>query len=325
MRKSIGLVLMTALAVFLTSPVLAEEITIGYVNVMDDAQVMVAFEAGYYKDAGLEAKLVQFSSGTELIKGIVGGSIDAGVLGFTNALSWASRGADLKIIGGAQRGYHSLLVQNSSGIHRVEDLAGHSLASQKQGSTADIVLDNIVLKQAGLQRTDVGMRYVSPALAVQSLVAGNADAAFLFEPYARLARYTADVKEIYEIGQTWPFPCMVVITSGKSWSGRTDAIVSVLEAQKKAIQLLRSDSEKASKLIRKYFIATDTVNTHNGEVSSDQIIAEAIEANSFDWELTEADLGKIAEIKNIMVEQKLLTRDVDLDSILDLSWQNGKF
>jgi len=311
-------------AVIIPAGVMAEKITIGYVNVMDDAQVMVAYEAGYYKEAGLDAKLVQFSSGTDLIKGIVGGSIDAGVLGFTNALSWASRGADLKIVGGAQRGYHSLLVQNSLGIDSVEDLGGYSLASQKQGSTADIVLENIVLKQAGLKRSDVGMRYVSPSLAVQSLVAGNADAAFLFEPYARLARYTADVKEIYEIGETWPFPCMVVITSGKSWSQRTDVIVSALEAQKKAIQLLQSDSAAASKLIRKYFIATETVSTLSGEVSSDRIIAEAIEANSFDWELTDSDRDRIVDIKNIMVEQKLLNGEVDLDRILDLSWQNGR-
>lgn len=321
MRNTKRVVWTVFLAIVFSAAVSAEEVTIGYVNVMDDAQVMAAYEAGYYSDAGLNATLVRFSSGTDLIKGIVGGNIDVGVLGFTNALSWASRGADLKIVGGAQRGYHSLLVQNSLGIDSVEELKGYSLASQKQGSTADLVLDNIVLKGAGLKRDDVALRYVSPAVAVQSLVAGNADAAFLFEPYARLARYTSDVKEIYEIGDSWPFPCMVVITSGDAWSQRRDVIESVLEAQKTAIKLLQDDPEEAAGLIRHYFIATETVATHSGNVSSEQIITEAIEANSFDWNITESDYQKIVEIKRIMEQQNLINDNLNLENIIDLSWQ----
>ena len=87
-----------------------EKVRIGYLEVMDDAQVMVAKDAGFFDKHGLDAELQLFGSGTDLIKAIVGGQLQAGVLGFTNAVSWKAQGADVKVVGGAQMGYHSLLV-----------------------------------------------------------------------------------------------------------------------------------------------------------------------------------------------------------------------
>jgi len=125
----------TVLALALAAPVSAkEEFGVGYVCVIDDAQAMLAHEAGLYEKYGLDAKLIEFSSGTDLIKGIVGVQLDIGVLGFSNAFTWVSRGADLKIVGGAQRGYHSPVVRNDSGVNKVENLNGRNLASQNRAA-----------------------------------------------------------------------------------------------------------------------------------------------------------------------------------------------
>ena len=52
----------------------AEKFRVGYLRVMDDARAIVAQEGGYYKKAGLDSELIEFKSGTDLIKGtIVGG------------------------------------------------------------------------------------------------------------------------------------------------------------------------------------------------------------------------------------------------------------
>src|SRR5689334_17478137 len=102
-------VLITALAALaLSGPVAAQDkFKVGYLRVMDDAQAILAKEAGLYKKHGLDVELIEFKSGTDLIKAIVGGQLDSGVLGFTNAVAWASKGADLKVVGGAQNGYHA--------------------------------------------------------------------------------------------------------------------------------------------------------------------------------------------------------------------------
>ncbi len=150
-----------------------EKFKVGYIRVMDDAQAMVAHEAGLYKKHGLDVELIEFSSGTDLIKAIVGGQLDTGVLGFTNAVAWASKGADLKVVGGAQQGYHSILVREDTDIHDVAGLKDRTLASQREGSTADAVLRGVTLKNAGLKPSDVNIMGVSPAVAVQSLYPGE--------------------------------------------------------------------------------------------------------------------------------------------------------
>lgn len=321
----IPILLLASALTFAAEPVL-QKVNVGYVRVMDDAQVLVAYEAGYFKEQGLDANLVEFSSGTDLIKAIVGGQLDYGVLGFTNAFSWASRGADLKIIGGAQHGYHSLLVRTDSGIETVADLKGHTLASQKEGSTADVVLKSVVLKDAGLTKKDVNIMGVKPAIAVQSLVAGNVDAAFLFEPYDRIAQLVAPVKQIYEIGDVWPFPCMVVISSGKAVAEKKDILWASLEAQKKAIDLLTNDSAAASKLIAHYFVAEPTLKTlKRGELSREEIIKEAIETQTFSAVLTDKEVKRMHEVKKVMEERGMIVPNkLDIDKVLDLSWQKTK-
>ncbi|WP_420475604.1 ABC transporter substrate-binding protein [Noviherbaspirillum sp. ST9] len=306
-----------------------EKFKVGYLRVMDDAQAIVAQEAGLYKKYGLDVELVEFKSGTDLIKAIVGGQLDSGVLGFTNAVAWASKGADLKVVGGAQHGYHAIIARDESGIKKVSDLKGKTLASQAEGSTADTVLKGVVLKQAGLKPDDVNVMGVSPQVAVQSLIGKRVDAAFLFEPQASIAQLVAPVKQVYEIGEVWPFPCMVVITSGDTLKKRKDALWKSLDAQKDAIDLLQKKPQDASKLIAGYFISEPTLKTLNkGDIPRETVITDAIKSQTFSPVLTVKEQARMQEIADILQEQgSLKTRDgkpFDVKSILDLSWQQQR-
>ncbi|KIF83276.1 ABC transporter substrate-binding protein [Noviherbaspirillum autotrophicum] len=306
-----------------------EKFKVGYLRVMDDAQAIVAQEAGYYKKHGLDVELVEFKSGTDLIKAIVGGQLDSGVLGFTNAVAWASKGADLKVVGGAQQGYHAVVARDDAGINKVSDLKGKTLASQAEGSTADTVLKGVVLKQAGLKPDDVNIMGVSPQVAVQSLVGKRVDAAFLFEPQASIAKLIAPVKQVYEIGEVWPFPCMVVITSGDTLKKRKDAVWKSLDAQRDAIDLLQKKPADASKLIAGYFISEPTLKTlKKGDIPRETVITEAIKSQTFTPAVTPKEQARMQEIANILQEQgSLKTRDgkpFDVKDVLDLSWQKER-
>ena len=299
----------------------AKTVRIGYLNVMDDAPVLLAQDAEIYTRHGVKAELQQFTSGTDLIKAIVGGQLDAGVLGFTNAVTWASQGADLKVVGGAQMGYHSLLVRKGSGIKTVADLRGRRLASQQQGSTADIVLNGVVLRRAGLTRQDVNLTYTSPAVAIASLAAGKVDAAFVFEPYDHIARLTSPVESIYEIGKEWPFPCMVVIASGKALTTDRDAVDRMLDAQKEAITMLREKPEDAAQVLAPRFIPEGSLKTEKGEVPAAEVVRDAIESQTFDWKVTPDQVSRMQEVVGLMVDQGALSQTVDVKGLLDLAWQ----
>ncbi len=328
--KVLRLLVPALAAIALSSSALAaEKFKVGYLRVMDDAQVIAAYEGGLYQKHGLDVELVEFKSGTDLIKAIVGGQLDTGVLGFTNAASWSSKGADLKVVGGAQHGYHAIVVRDDTGIDSVADLKGHSLASQKEGSTADTVLRGVVLKNAGLKPDDLTIMGVSPQVAVQSLVGKRVDAAFLFEPQASIAKLIAPVKQIYEIGEVWPFPCMVVITSGETLKKNKEGVWKSLDAQREAIDLMQSKPEEAAKLIAGYFISEPTLKTlKNGDVPREDIIRDAIKSQTFSPLLTPEELTRMQEIADIMQEQGALkTKDGSpflVNTIVDLEWQKTR-
>lgn len=312
-----------------TTAFAAEPFKVGYIRVMDDAQAIAAYEGGFYKQQGLDVQLVEFKSGTDLIKAIVGGQLDTGVLGFTNAASWSSRGADLKVVGGAQRGFHALVVRDEVGIEKVADLKGHTLASQKEGSTADTVLKGVVLKDAGLAASDLSILGVSPQVAVQSLVGKRVDAAFLFEPQASIAQLIAPVKQIYEVGEVWPFPCMVTITSGETLRTKKDQVWKSMDAQRQAIELLQDKPDEAAKLIAGYFIAEPTLKTLNqGEIPREEVISKAIQTQTFNAALTPEDVARMQDVADIMQAQgSLKTKDgstFKVDTIIDLEWQKAR-
>lgn len=307
----------------------ADPFKVGYIRVMDDAQAITAFEGKFYEKQGLDVQLVEFKSGTDLIKAIVGGQLDTGVLGFTNAASWSSRGADLKVVAGAQSGYHALVVQEDSGIETVADLKGRTLASQKEGSTADTVLRGVMLKDAGLAAEDVNIMGVSPQVAVQSLVGKRVDAAFLFEPQASIAQLIAPVTQIYEIGEVWPFPCMVTITSGDTLKNKKDLVWKSLDAQAEAIKLLQDQPDEAAKLIASYFIAKPTLKTlEKGDLPREQVISQAIQTQTFSPALSPKDLSRMQEVADIMQARgSLKTEDgkqFDVSTIVDLEWQETR-
>lgn len=326
LSKHIFLSLIIGLGLLASAAHAADKVRVGYIRVMDDAQVMVAHEGGFYKKHGLDAELIEFGSGTDLIKAIVGGQLDLGVLGFSNAFTWASRGADLKIVGGAQHGYHSIVVRNDSGINSIADLKGRNLASQKEGSTADIVLKGVTLKDAGLTPRDLQILGVQPAVAVQSLVGNRVEAAFLFEPYDRIAQLVAPVKQIYEIGEVWPFPCMVVITSGDTLKNNRDLIDRAQDAQREAIELLENKPAEAAKLIAHYFIAEPTLKTlEHGAMPREEVIRQAIETQTFSPVLTDAEVDRMRELAGMMEELNIIRPGtLDVDAVLDLSWQQER-
>ncbi len=329
MRAARTLITALAALAFALPAVAQDKFKVGYLRVMDDAQAILAHEAGLYKSRGLDVELVEFTSGTDLIKAIVGGQLHSGVLGFTNAIAWASKGADLKVVGGAQNGYHAMIVRDDAGIRNIADLKGKTLASQKEGSTADTVLKGVVFKQAGLEEADVNVLGVSPQVAVQSLAGKRVDAAFLFEPQASIAKAIAPVSQIYEIGEVWPFPCMVVITSGDTIRKRKDDLWKSLDAQKDAIDMLQNKPQEAARHIADQFISEATLKTLKGEeIAREVVITEAIKTQTFNAALAQKELSRMQEIADIMQAQGALkTRDgkpFDVKQILDLSWQEER-
>jgi NitT/TauT family transport system substrate-binding protein len=299
----------------------AQKLRIGYVHVFDDAPVVIARDKGFFSAEGLNAQVTSFTSGPTLIKGLVADQLEVGVLGFTNAITWSAQGVDLKIIGKVQEGYRALIARKDRGIKTLNDLKGKSVASQSAGSTADIVLKGVVLKRAGLTDKDLQIMYTAPSTALASLRAGRVDAAFLFEPYDSVARAVLPVTELYEVGKSWPFPCMVIIVSGKFIKEQPDSAGKTLAALKRSIEFMKQSPGEASRVLAPAFMPAGEIDTEGHKIQAEEIMLNSLKSNVFDWRLSQADLNRMQELSGVMKGLDILTRDVPLSSVVDLRWQ----
>ena len=76
------------------------------------------------------------------------------------------------MVGGAQQGYHSLIVRDDSGIKDIAGLKGKTLASQAEAARCGA--QGRGPEEGKLTPDDVNVMGVSPAVAVQSLVGKRA-------------------------------------------------------------------------------------------------------------------------------------------------------
>jgi NitT/TauT family transport system substrate-binding protein len=322
--RSAGKIFSLALLVSLitTSGVWAQQkVRVGYVHVFDDAPIVIARDKGFFAAEGLDAQVTSFTSGPTLVKGLVSDQLEVGILGFTNAVTWSAQGADLKIVGKVQEGFHSLVARGDRGIQSLKDLKGKSIASQSAGSTADIVLKGVVLKKAGLTDKDLQIMYTAPATALASLRAGRVDSAFLFEPYDTVARSVLPVKELYEVGKSWPFPCMVVTVPGKLLEEQPDTVRKILASIRRSIEFMKAKPIEAAKVLAPAFMPEGEIEAEGHNVKPEEVMLKSLKSNKFDWRLSQPDLNRMQELAGIMKGMDILNKDVPISSIVDLRWQ----
>ena len=298
-----------------------QKVRVGYVHVFDDAPIVIARDKGFFAAEGLDAQVTSFTSGPTLVKGLVSDQLEVGILGFTNALTWSAQGADLKIVGKVQEGFHSLVARGDRGIQSLKDLKGKSIASQSAGSTADIVLKGVVLKKAGLTEKDLQIMYTAPATALASLRAGRVDSAFLFEPYDTVARAALPVKELFEVGKSWPFPCMVVTVPGKLVEEQPDTVRKILASIRRSIEFMKAKPTEAAKVLAPAFMPEGEIETEGHNVKPEEVMLKSLKSNKFDWRLSPPDLNRMQELAGIMKGMDILNKDVPISSIVDLRWQ----
>ncbi|MGH7888204.1 MAG: ABC transporter substrate-binding protein [Candidatus Binatia bacterium] len=315
-------VMATLVALFLSGTTAwAQKVRVGYVHVFDDAPIVIARDKGFFAAEGLDAQVTSFTSGPTLVKGLVSDQLDVGVLGFTNAVTWSAQGADLKIVGKVQEGFHALVARGDRGIKSLKDLKGKSIASQSAGSTADIVLKGVVLKTAGLTDKDLQIMYTAPATALASLRAGRVDSAFLFEPYDTVARVVLPVKELFEVGKSWPFPCMVVTVPGKLIQEQPEIVQKILASIRRSMEFMKAKPIEAAKVLAPAFMPEGEIEAEGHNVKPEEVMLKSLKTNKFDWRLTQADLNRMQELAGIMKGMDILTKDVPISSIVDLRWQ----
>ena len=99
-----------------------------------NAPTLVAIEKGFFKQHGIEAEMIPFKGGPDLLKGMLAGGADIGLTGATDPLVFRERGTTIRSVATILDKNHFTLTVGPQ-IKRVEDLRGGTIGVTVVGST----------------------------------------------------------------------------------------------------------------------------------------------------------------------------------------------
>jgi NitT/TauT family transport system substrate-binding protein len=188
-----------AIALLSTSAAIAAkpaEVLIGLNGNISDAPFYIANRKGFFKEQGIEIKLLPFDAGAKMIAPLGVGQLDvaagASSAGLFNA---AARGINIKIVADkgsqpAEYNYVPILVRkaliDSGKVKTYADLKGLKIAQAGEGSAIGSIL-NEAAKKGGFNYKEVNHVYMGYPQHVAAFANGAIDAAITAEPAAAQA------------------------------------------------------------------------------------------------------------------------------------------
>jgi NitT/TauT family transport system substrate-binding protein/sulfonate transport system substrate-binding protein len=170
-------------------------IRIGAANATDHAAAFIGVEKGIFAKHGLDAKIVMYQTGPEMINGLLNDAQDVNIMGSIPFLAGVSRGQPLVLIGhlhgDATRQYYadnnSIVAAPNAGM-KENDV--HSLAGKKiglpRGTGAEGYLLG-VLAENGMKDSEVTLINLKPSDQATALRQGDVQAVAAWEPWATTA------------------------------------------------------------------------------------------------------------------------------------------
>ncbi len=232
------------------------EVTIrmGHLAGVADPEVYALYH-GYYDEEGLNISWVPFRGGSSVVRAVIAGELDGGVIGSTPAIIRAtSKGIPLKIVAVGQietleKSGDLLVVKKDSGIKDVHGLRDKIIAVHRLGTTLDLTL-RIGLKQAGMDPLkDVTITQVKVPDMPKALLRGDVDAAFLFPIAYPVVMDEVDI--ILTPGDVFPegAPISVVFFTEDFMEQHPEEVREFIRAYLKGIKWAYDNPDKTAEIV----------------------------------------------------------------------------
>jgi len=249
-----------------------------------------ALDKGWYREEGLDVKILRGAGSGDTIKRIAVGQADAGSADFS-ALVGAKANEDIKVraIGAYfRRPPHSIFVREGTGINSAKDLAGKTL-SITPGNSHQILFP-LLAQLAGFQADSVKWVTMDGAAMGPALITGRVDGAPFFANHeARLQKQAktqgVTLKRISYADAGFDMYSLVIFAREDSIAKEPEPLKAFLRASVKGIKhaFAKENWEEGAKILLKY----------NPEVDYDAALGAATVASRY--ALTEeVTSGKVA-------------------------------
>jgi NitT/TauT family transport system substrate-binding protein len=239
LKSLAGMIALSGALVFFGAAAQAEDnVTIGVLNTTSTAPVFLAVDRGYFKQEGLNPKIVTFDSAQPVALAAVSGDIDFGTTGVTSAFyTLAGQGA-LKIVSGAyseRKGFHynafvASKAAYAAGVTSLKALPGHSFALTQIGSPPHYVI-GVVAEKLGLDLKSIRLLPLQSIPNQVSALTGNqVDVAMLQASIALPMIDRGDAKLLSWVSDEMSWQLGVIFASTKTANDKADLIHRTLKA-----------------------------------------------------------------------------------------------
>ncbi len=274
-RLALGLAAALLLAASAQIAAAAEKITVGALRFTSHSASFIAFEKGYFKEAGLDVEFKFFQAAQPMAVAIASGDVDFGVTAITGGLiNLAAKGA-VKVIGGAlheEKGIDGSAILASkaaydAGLTSPAKLAGRSFAVTQTGSSFHYMASQIAAKE-GIPMDRISLKPLHKVGAIiGALKSGQVDAWAIVPHIAKALAKGGAVKIIGWVNDYAPdYQVTTVFTSAKNAAENRDQVKRFLAAFSKGaadfnaalVDKTAGDAaaEATVKLIHKYVYAS---------------------------------------------------------------------
>lgn len=211
----------------------ATKVTLGTTSWPTNMFFYLAEEKGYFEENGVDVTIQDFSSTTESTNAFVGGQLDFVTFASSETISPFAQGGEFSIVLETDKSNGSEGLVATSDIKTIEDLKGKTVATQLY--SVDHMFLLTLLDEKGMSESDVNIVDMSIQESGNAFIAGQCDAACIWDPYFSQAK---------DAGGTELF----------SSADDPDLITDVLGASK---SLCEDDPEAVTAVVKSFFQAVD--------------------------------------------------------------------
>lgn len=229
----------------------ADDITVAYIPSDHEAAFMVAEAQNTYKEAGLNVKSVQMSSGSGVVQAVASGDVDIGYVGLVPAIQGISTGVPAKIVGAVNLDGSGIVVEENSNITSVPDLKGRKIASPGVNSIQQVLL-LYELDKYNMTAKDLDILSVNIFMIPSTLASQKVDAYIAYEPYVTLSPYRDTGKVLMYSEDIMPgHPCCVIISRQDFIDQHPQDLQKFLDIHKNTTQFVNNNKNETAYLISK--------------------------------------------------------------------------
>ncbi len=257
MRHFLNMMFLSALPsllLFCHQPARAAElrnITLGLVspNISTQLPIVVAQQAGLFKDEGLSVHAVTIASGSTLMVAILtSGHADLVVSGVAAIMRAIERGAPVAVVSGFQNKIDFALI-GSKQLTRLEDLKGKTVGVTSAGSFSEFAVLEALKRRGFVRDKDYKLLAAgSTQLRIGALKGGKVDAI----PLSSGERHTLEDEGypvLLEVGKVVPEIPFAVTVAAKAFTAKEpDLVVRFIRALGKSMQLIKTNGDRAIQL-----------------------------------------------------------------------------